>query len=316
MVIDDKPRWLHLVFRWHGSILPRIWLRIAVTTFTALLVTILNESLNPEHKGLLTPLPFTLVGVALSIFLGFRNNTSYDRFWEGRKLWGRFVNTSRSLTRQILTLIYARVPEEEARVRELQKKMVYLVIAYIHSARLHLRDQRSPEDFESLAPFLPKDLLAKLPDQLNPPLMLLQHIGQHIQEAARQRWVDPLHVPLLEESLVHLTDIQGGCERIKSTPIPFSYTILIHRIVAVYCFGLPFGLVHDVGFYTPIVVLFVSYAFFGLDAIGDEIEEPFGEDINDLPLSALSRMVEINLRQALGESEIPPPLPPEDGVLR
>ncbi len=115
--------------------------------------------------------------------------------------------------------------------------------------------------------------------------------------------------------LTGLTDLQGACERIKSTPIPFSYTTLIHRIVAVYCCGLPFGVVSDTCWFTPIVVLVVSYAFFGLDTVGDEIEQPFGTDANDLPLSAISRMIEVNLRQRIGDTDIPPLLRPVDELL-
>ena len=121
---------------------------------------------------------------------------------------------------------------------------------------------------------------------------------------------------MLETSLVSLTDIQGACERIKSTPIPYSYNTLIHRIVAVYTYGLPFGLVSDVGIMTPVVVLVVSYAFFGIDTVGDEIEQPFGTDPNDLPLSAISRTIEVNLRQRLGETELPPMLRPVNEMLQ
>jgi putative membrane protein len=103
-----------------------------------------------------------------------------------------------------------------------------------------------------------------------------------------------------------LTDIQGACERIKGTPIPFSYTTLIHRITAVYCYALPFGLVDQVKIYTPFVCVIVAYAFFGLDVVGDEIEMPFGTDYNDLPLRAISRTIEVNLRQRLGEQDLPP----------
>ena len=104
-------------------------------------------------------------------------------------------------------------------------------------------------------------------------------------------------------------------ERIRSTPIPSSYTILIHRLVATYVFALPFGLVGTIGAFTPIVVLLVGYAFLGLDAIGDQIEEPFGHDINDLPLSTLSRMIEVNLRQRISDPDIPPLLAAKNGVL-
>ena len=107
----------------------------------------------------------------------------------------------------------------------------------------------------------------------------------------------------------------AGCERIRSTPIPFSYTLLLHRTAYLYCFLLPFGLVETVGMASPVMVGLVFYTFFGLDALGDEIEEPFGDLPNDLPLNALCRGTEIELREALGETDLPPPLQPRGYVL-
>ena len=114
--------------------------------------------------------------------------------------------------------------------------------------------------------------------------------------------------------LSDLTNIQGGCERIKNTPVPYAYGILSHRVVAAFCFCLPLGIVDDVKGYTPFVTAFVSYAFFSLDSLGAEIEEPFGTDPHDLPLSALCRTIEINLRQLLGEEDLPEPLPVIDCI--
>jgi putative membrane protein len=120
---------------------------------------------------------------------------------------------------------------------------------------------------------------------------------------------------VLERRLSNTTDIQGGCERIKGTPIPFAYSVLIHRIVALYCLLLPFGLVQTVGWLTPVVVALIAYAFFGLDEIGDEIEDPFSTQPQDLPLTALCRTIEVNLLQAIGEQEVPPFMEPVDDVL-
>jgi putative membrane protein len=281
-------------------------------TLVAVVVTALYEHFEPEHPAVLTLVPFSLIGLALGIFLGFRNNTSYDRFWEGRKLWGRFVNTSRTLARQITTLIHSQEEAQEAEVTALHRELVYVLIAYIHGARLHLREQTQERGAQELAPFLPPERLEALLSSSNAPIALLASLGHSFQQAWRRGWVHTLHLPVLESSLTALTDIQGGCERIKKTPIPFSYTVLIHRIVGVYCLTLPFGIVDQVGYLTPLVVLMISYTFLGLDAIGDEIEDPFGEDLNDLPLSALSRMIEVNLRETLGETDLPPMLQPDE----
>ena len=119
----------------------------------------------------------------------------------------------------------------------------------------------------------------------------------------------------MEENLTALAAVQAGCERIRATPLPFAYTLMLHRTAYLYCLLLPFGLVDSIGFATPLVVGLISYTFFGLDALGDEIEEPFGRLANDLPLDSLCRRLEIDLRAALGETELPPLLQPVDFCL-
>ena len=143
----------------------------------------------------------------------------------------------------------------------------------------------------------------------------MQRIGELIHEAWQAGHIHEYHVPVLEESLTEMTGVQGGCERIKGTPIPYTYNVLIHRIVAVYCLAMPFGLLETAGVLTPVVVCLISYAFFGLDAIGDDVEQPFERDDNDLPLDAISRTIEINLLQLLGEQDVPEPVRPINGVL-
>jgi putative membrane protein len=150
---------------------------------------------------------------------------------------------------------------------------------------------------------------------LNVPNTILLQVARTLTQLSDKNQLSDYRRVELERTLTELSNIQGGCERIKSTPIPHSYTILIHRIVAVYVFSLPFGLAETLHQLTPLVVLMVAYTFLGLDAVGDEIENPFGYDPNDLPLTALSTMIEINLRQALGESSVPESRRPVNGIL-
>lgn len=311
MIVPRQQSWLAVIFHLGGTTLVRTWRRLLVVTIVSVAVTVLHV-----HCGYLnvkfTATPFTLVGFALSIFLGFRNNTSYDRFWEGRKLWGRMVNTSRSIARQIVTLVASSEGEEPEKVQKLRLELVHQVAGYVHAFRMHLRDE---EDHSELEAFLPEELYAQLPAEKNRPIAILTALGRRFRTAYDDNRLHAFHLVTLEQSLTDLTDIQGGCERIKSTPIPFTYTVLIHRIVGVYCLTLPFGLFDTVGYFTPIVSAFVSYAFFGLDAVGDEIEDPFGKDPNDLPLGALSRMIEVNVRQTLGETELPALAEPVDEIL-
>jgi len=309
MIVYDKPRWIHVVFMLRGAALVVIWKRILFVTLVSVLITYLHERYGLFHDSV-TLVPFSLIGIALGIFLGFRNNTSYDRFWEGRKLWGRLVNVSRTLTRQIMTLDgpVGGHPDLVAR----QKQLVYRLIAYVHLFRQHLREENAPEEVTGL---LTSAEIEALRSEHNRPIAVLHWMGDDFRRDWEKGWIDSLHFPTLESSLTELTSVQGACERIKSTPIPFSYNILLHRIVGIYCLTLPFGLVAEVGVVTPIVVALISYAFFGLDAVGGEIENPFGYDANDLPLAALSRMIEINLRQRLGETDLPPFAEPVHNIL-
>jgi putative membrane protein len=291
-----------------GFALPHIWTRTLLVTGLSIVVTILHQRYLPIS---LKMSPFVMIGMPLGIFLGFRNNTAYDRFWEARKQWGALVNTSRSLTRQILTLIEP--PEgQEKEARELETRILNVLIAYVHALRHHLRGH-APEG--TLEKFLPSEDLLRIKGDPNPPLTLLHRLGELLLVARRKNWIHPFHVNILEQSLTSLTDIQGACERIKSTPIPFSYTVLMHRIVAGYCTLLPFGLAEDIGWATPVVVLGISYTFFGLDAIGEEIEDPFGLDTNDLPLKAISRRIEIDVRRLMGDAYVPEPVKPKNDVL-
>lgn len=313
MLLPERPTWWRIVFRYRGSELQRTKFRLLGVFIVALVVTWLEEH-HDWHPNL-TPLPFTLIGVALGIFLGFRNNASYDRWWEGRKLWGALVNTSRTFARQVLTLVGPRDPAgpaEAAAVNALRHELVRRAIAFVHALRLSLRDRN---DLDDLLPFLPADEVERLRTESNRPYAITQGTAERLRAAWARGWIDDIHLPVLEATMTAFTDIQGACERIKSTPIPFSYTTLIHRITATYCYALPFGVVDAVGIYTPVVVLLVSYAFFGLDVVGDEIEMPFGVDPNDLSLDAISRTIEVNLRQRIGETDLPPMARPIDDIL-
>ncbi len=312
MWAEKKPSWLRTVL-FGGVALPHIWGRTLFVTTVSVVFIFLFEWVPALHYSITTT-PFVLIGLPLGIFLGFRNNAAYDRFWEGRRLWGQLVNTSRSATRQVLTLIE---PQPDAAdwsaeaVRSFEQELVRALMAYVHALRHHLRDE---PPFDSLANLLSEEQIAALRREDNVPYGILQILGDRLAVARKKKWIHPMHVPVLEGSLTILTDVQGACERIKSTPVPYSYTVLLHRIVAIYCFGLPFGLAEAIQWGTPFVVLGVSYAFFGLDAIGDEVEQPFGRTTNDLPLDTIARTIESNLRVRLGEERLPP-LAPKNGIL-
>jgi putative membrane protein len=309
-VIVKRPiPWIRLVLAIHHSALPKTLPRTLAFTAFAVFVTWIEMKAGYEAYTL-TIAPFNMIGLAISVFLGFRTNVAYDRYWEGRKLWGALVNVSRTFARQVTTLINADLPETN---RELARDLTHRMIAFVYAMKHQLRHT---EPWSDLEPYLLPEEIERLRGQRNVPLAISRMLGERLNYAWRQGWIRDIHMPVFEKSLTEMTTIQGGCERIDGTPVPFAYTTLIHRIVGFYCLLLPFGIVNDVRWMTPLVVFMVCHAFFGLDEIGDEIEDPFGIEPQDLPLAAISRTIEINLLQYLDEKDVPPMLEPVGRVLQ
>lgn len=311
MIVRERPSGLTLFLVLRGSILSRIWKVLLVNIAVALVVTGAHGTLF-DQKITLTPIPFTLIGLAFAIFLGFRNNTAYDRFWEGRKLWGQLVASSRSLARQCLSLIDGALPASPDRSVDVRTRMIHFAIGFSHALRQQLRGIDDPEALRGL---LDAEEWQRFRAAANRPAFLLLRIGEDLHHCLKSGLIDGCRAAAIDSTLSAMTVAMTGCERIKNTPIPFSYTLLLHRTAYLYCFLLPFGLIDTIGFMTPVVVAIVAYTFFGLDALGDEIEEPFGESPNDLPLNAICRAIEIDLREALGEKDLPPALEPVDYLL-
>jgi ion channel-forming bestrophin family protein len=306
MILYDRGQWVSMVFRTHGSVVKEVMPRVVAVTVVSIVLVLLQETF-PVLKRSLTTTPFLLTALPLGIILGFRNSSSYDRFWEARKHWGALVNASRSFTRQIESLI--RGGEAAAPLR---KQMAYRTIAAVHALRITLRGDK---DYGDLRPFLGEDEIATLAGEINPPAAILHRLGRDIGTAFEKGWLDSHHASLLEQTVVQITDVVGACERIKNTPTPISYVLFIHRAVAIYSFLLPFGVLDTVKALTPVVVFFVSYALFSLDAIGDELDDPFRRTPNGLPLTTLARNIEIFVRCRLGESDLPEKIQPVDGVV-
>lgn len=306
-----------MLFSIRGSGLHRTFPRIAVFTGFSLFVTVAAFYTSIEDYSL-TPTPFMLIGLALGIFLGFRNNVAYDRYWEARKLWGSLVNSSRSFARQVQLVV--RDPSESDTngppTQPIQAELIQRTIAFSHSLRELLRaDERRVSLTEDWYRWIPAGERERVLASQNPPQAILGLIGAQLRHAWQQGRIADMHLSLLETTLKDLTDIQGGCERIKNTPFPHVYSVLLHQIAAFYCLFLPLGIIGSVGLMTPVVVMLISHAFMGLDEIGDEIEQPFGTEPNHLPLVALCRTVEINLLEALGATEVPAPLLPQHDIL-
>lgn len=315
MIIRQRPSGLRLFFLYRGSILQVIKLKLTITILVAILVT-LSHGVLFHLKITLTPIPFSIMAIALAIFLGFRNSASYDRYWEGRKLWGQLTIASRDLARQTLSFISAIEGQNSARPplapADPRLRILRRLIALVHTLRHHLRDSDPIADTHE---FLDPEERIEFAKARNKPDFLLRRMAFDLRLSLDEQRTSEYFVARMDESLAGLASVIGGCERIKNTPIPYSYTLLLHRTAYLYCYLLPFGLVDSIGYMTPFVVGIVSYTFFGLDALGEELEEPFNTASNSLPLTALCRSIERDLREAMGESDLPEPLQPVDYCL-
>lgn len=291
MIIRKKEHWFKMLFVWHGSVLPGLLPRLFLLFILSLGVVYLRGVIF-SFKIPLNPAPLTLFGFVLALFLGFRNNASYDRFWEGRKLWGALLNTARSLTRQALTL--KNIKESHVSVPD----FINLLGAFIFALKHQLR---GTDAYEDLKERLSENQLKIVSAAKYKPAVIMRLLAEWVQKAKEEGSIDTIQQARFDENFDKLSDIVGGCERIISTPLPYSYRVLLHRTVYIYCFLLPFGLVDSLRWFTPLIVVFVAYTFVAFEAIADEIEEPFGTEANDLALNSMSVMIEETIHEMSGE---------------
>lgn len=238
----------------------------------------------------LPSLPVSVAGATLGFYVAFRTNNAYERWWEGRRLWGGLVNASRLLASQAI----AYLPRPAA------ERLVRRHLGYVHWLRCALRDQAL--DDEALR------WLGAAPAGQSPGLTLLHAQLEDLAALARAGELDEIRLQSLDRTLAALHDVQGGCERIKRTPLPRGYAFMAERFTHVFGVLFPFAIVKDLGAATPVVNLLVCIAFALISESGRVLEDPFTTFWNGLPLSALSRNIEIQLRGLLGETDLPAPV--------
>ncbi|CAI8916088.1 bestrophin family protein [Chryseobacterium sp. IT-36CA2] len=292
MIVRQRTNWLKMLFIWRGSVLKKIVVQLSIITLFSLAIYIFKGRIF-DYKVHLNPTIFTLIGLALAIFMGFCNSASYDRFWEGRKLWGLLVIETRSLTRQILSLVNDSSPDAQ----EEKQKMIKLISAFSWSLNFQLRDKTGTEHLERL---LSPEQLEQVKHKKFIPSIILGFIADWLNKQNKKGNIDTIVMTSMDHQLNQFSNISGGCERIYNTPLPFAYSVLLHRTVYLYCFWLPFGLVDSLGWMMPLIVLLISYTFIALDAIIQEIGEPFGEEENDLALNSICRTIEFSIFEQAG----------------
>jgi putative membrane protein len=257
-------------------------------------------------------IPLSLLGSAIGVIVGFRNNSSYGRWWEARTLWGAIVNNSRTLARQAVTAMRPRTEEDVQNVQYLQQRIVLLQIAWVNCLRQQLRGL---EPWWELKDILPQEEILLLKHEKNVALEIQKRIGLLVTEAYENGWLNERQWANMDDTLSRLCDAQGGSERIKNTPMPRQYDYFPRIFVHLYCLLLPLSMVANLGWWTPFGSTGVGLIFLALNQIGTDLEDPFSNSIFDIPLTAICRTIEVNLRQMLAEKEIPALERPIDGVL-
>lgn len=258
--------------------------------------------LATPHKFDFPALPLPLIGSAIAVFLAFRNTTAYARWWEGRTLWGAMVNSSRSFARELKMLL----PSNGDNVRA---ELVRRHIAYVHALRLHLRRQ---PPWDELQQRLPTDELETLRTVANVPNAILDRNAQIIGQLPD---LDSMKLATLAHTLSDMANAQGGMERINNTPFPRQYATYPVVFTHGFCLLLPLGLVGSLGLYTPFGSTVAGFLFLALLQIGNDMQAPFANTENDVPLTSLTQTIEINLRDSLGEPHNLKPVQVEDSVL-
>jgi putative membrane protein len=307
MIIRPRPSLLQLFFILRGSVITRIFPQVLVVFALSALIVELHR-ISPGLISGGSGAPFTLLGIALSIFLGFRNNACYDRWWEARKEWGLLITVARDFARQTMMLD----AKPEIASTGARAGLLHLVAAFAQALVCHLRPG---QDAAKTRAKLPADLLPAFDTSRNPPDVILRRIGAIVADLQARAQISDIQFGILDSTIGRMSAVLAACERIRNTPVPFGYTLLLHRTAYIFCFLLPFGFADALGWGTPFAAALVAYTFFGLDALGDELEEPFGNLANALPIQALADTIEINLREALGETGLPPLPQPRDYLL-
>lgn len=291
--------------------------RAVLLYLVASTAVVLGERWLDLSAVMLPGLPVAVVGGAIGIFVSFRTNSAYDRWWEGRKLWGQLVNSSRHFCSQVLVYLPHEGPGEGGKPSALQVELVRRQIAYVHALRVLLRQQDLRADPE-LRRFVAEAELGALAAGSSPTHSLQQrNLELLAQEVAAGR-LSELRMQKFDDTVRALLDVQGGCERIKKTPFPKGYGFIAERLIQGYGVLLPLGLVGGIEndwIAIPLTVL-VCLSFSLISEVGRVLEDPFTMFWPALPLSALATTIEINLRERLGEEGLPAlPVANEQGVL-
>ncbi|MBL7965215.1 MAG: bestrophin family protein [Flavobacteriales bacterium] len=292
MIAYDPRSWLKPVLQFHKAdtfrkLFPLMVLLGALCTGIAWLeVEHLRMNENSHLRNV--TMMHNLLGLALSVLLVFRTNTAYDRWWEGRKLWGQLVNCSRNLAVKISVM----VDPSDTGTRSFFARIIGL---FAYELKHHLRQEGTRLELDSE----PHPEIPGFDSSRHIPAQAVQLMQQRVHRLHREGQLSGEQLIVLNTELVQFLDICGACERIKNSPIPYSYSTFIKKFISAYAITLPFGFVIPLGYWAIPIVVFIFYVFASLELIAEEIEDPFGTDVNDLPMDRLSEVIARNAKEIL-----------------
>ncbi|MTJ46473.1 bestrophin family protein [Dolichospermum sp. UHCC 0259] len=284
-MLEKRLPWFESALQIKGSVIAAIYKRVLLCGAFGVLISILYHLKIPVSQPILGSV---IPSIVLGLLLVFRTNTAYERFWEGRKCWGAIVNTIRNLARQIWVSIDEKEPED----KDHKIEALNLLVGFAIATKLHLRSEPISSDLEALMPDS-KYITLKIIN--NPPLEIAFWISDYLQQQYNRNYINSYQLTSMQELLNLLVDNLGSCERILRTPMPLAYAIHLKQLLLLYCFLLPFQIVQSLDWWTGLISALVSFTLLGIEAIGLEIENPFGYDENDLPLDAICTTMKRNI---------------------
>lgn len=287
MVQYNPKDWITFIFRFHKSdtfrkLIPMM-IFIGLYTYGVGYLEIVHWKLSEKSYLSNINIMHSMLGFVISLLLVFRTNTAYDRWWEGRKLWGALVNNSRNLAIKISVMLH------DESDRHYFRKMIPGFASILNK---HLNNEDTGKqlfDFVDL----------EIDHHKHKPNQIAKMLFQKVNDLYLQKKITGDQLIVINEELKSFTDICGACERIKNTPIPYSYSAFIKKFIFFYVMTLPFGYVFSLGYYSIPVVIFIFYVLASLELIAEEIEDPFGNDANDLPTQKIASNIKKHVEEIL-----------------
>jgi len=288
MIKYNPKSWIHLIFTLHKSDTIRVlWKELLYMIALSLIIAYVEIEYFPDTHHILSNLTtvFSLIGFVISLLLVFRTNTAYDRWWEGRRMWGQLVNDTRNFSVKLSSLIENK-----------EDKLFFarMVSNFVYSSKEHLREGIIWNELDLTDTEIE---LLKMKEHI--PMSIVQFMYQKLVFLKKSGVITDIDFLAIDKNLNGFMDSLGACERIKNTPIPYSYSMFLKKFIFIYTSTLPLAFVSLFGYYSAIIAVFVFYIIVSMEVLAEEIEDPFGTDDNDLPTDSLCEKIKLNSYEAL-----------------